>query len=204
MSLPASAVTLKPNETLDPGTKRRNWTKVWSGAAVGLFFGGGGSHMPVSWLNAGDRWAFCCFSSFVVAGAFVISMEEMMHVLEKSFVWGKRGVLFLTVGLVFTFMHLADAFMLLALHSSINLIMISWVYHMSYFNTCNGWSLCFGVYFSAFIHAVTFDLLVCRLYLNVLVLFNTVSYNLKWDKDSIKCQDKVILVIWRHFNVIEI
>ncbi len=175
MSLTVSAVTLKPNETLNPGTKRWNCTKVCRGAAVGLVLAW---RVPRGW----DLKAACALAE---RGGSVSLLLPFLFCRG----WSIRhqyggddacvgGELCLgEAGVCFDDSYLHSCIWQTLSHclhyiQGIHVIMISWVFRVTC--SCN-WLESVFVYVSAFIHAVTFDLSASRLDLNVLVLFNMVS-----------------------------
>ncbi len=176
MSLTASAVTLKPNETLNPGTKRWNCTQVCRGAAVGLV-------LPWRVPRAWDLKAVCALAerggsvSLLLPFLFCRGWSIRHQYGGDDACVGEELCLGEAWGFVFDCDLHSCIWQMLShcLHyiQGIYLIMISWVYQSNMLMQLAG--VCFCAYVSAFIHAVTFDLSACRLYLNVLVLFNTVS-----------------------------
>jgi len=142
--------------------------------------GGGQSH--VSGSERGGSVSLLLLSSFVMARLFSVRRQYGGECVDAG---GQlcSGVLFL---MVWFRERLSDSYF----HSCIwhtckvyNQFMISSVYQI-YFNThmlmCKRLeSLSFRVFVCILVHALTFVLLVCSLYLTNVVLFNTVSYNLK-------------------------
>ncbi len=175
MSLTVSAVTLKPNETLNPGTKRWNCTKVCRGAAVGLVFGVEGPTCLGSEGSLCPGWTRGIGEPFV-AFPLLSWLEHSSSVWRRWCMCWRRALFGGSVGVYDSYLH-SCIWQTLShcLHyiQGIHVIMISWVYQSNMLMQLAG--VCFCAYVSAFIHAVTFDLSASRLDLNVLVLFNMVS-----------------------------
>lgn len=198
---------------------------MWSGE--GWFRGGGESHVPESECSLSHSWTRGIGEPFVAFPLlswldWTLWMERSSSVWKRwcmcvdvggelclGVVWGfvfDGAIWRQTVWLVFTFMRLADAFMMLDLHLryTYNQLMIRSVYQI-YFNTqahaiiAGVCLFVFCVYFSAFIYALTFVLLVWRFYLK---LYYSKLHHIIWNEIKIAFNVKDYQTFHDIFNVI--